>query len=62
MWDHFVRCERQLRVGMDGPYALDLGAVLFSAQVLGLDLSLIAELAEDLEPLIVYAWRPQNDG
>ncbi|WP_171012813.1 hypothetical protein [Caulobacter sp. 3R27C2-B] len=47
---------------MDGPYALDLGAVLFSAQVLNLDLSLIAELAEDLEPLIVYAWRPQNDG
>ncbi|MDR7232296.1 hypothetical protein J2X45_003402 [Caulobacter sp. BE264] len=62
VWNHFVRSERQLRVGMSGPYALDFAAVLLSAQVLGLDLPLIAELLDELEPLIIYAWRPQDDG
>lgn len=57
-----MRCERQLRVGFAGAYALDLAAVLSTAQALDLDLPLIAELAGDLEPLIVYAWRPPDDG
>lgn len=51
-----------MRVGFGGAYALDLTAVLATAQVLDLDLPLVAELAGDLEPLLLFAWRPPDDG
>lgn len=47
-----------MRVGLGGPYALDLPAFLLTGQALDTDLALFVEIARDLEPWILFAWRP----
>lgn len=54
------RCERQLRSDMNGPYGLDLPAVAFLAQAFGLDTAWALEVAVEVEPFLIYAWRPQT--
>ncbi len=54
----FQACERQVRVGMNGAYALDLPAVLSAAAARRADPALVLELFPDLESYILYAWRP----
>lgn len=53
-------CERQLRSDVNGPYALDLPAVALVAQSLDVDVAMTIEVAADIEPYIVFAWRPRT--
>lgn len=53
-------CERQLRSSIDGPFALDIPAVALVAQSLDLDVALMIEAAADIEPYVLYAWRPPS--
>lgn len=59
IWEGVQRCERQLRSSLDGPFAIDLPAFVLFAQSLDLDVDLMVEVATDIEPFILYAWRPQ---
>lgn len=45
---------------MDGPFALDLPAFALFAQSLDLDVALMVEVAADIEPYILFAWRPPS--
>lgn len=56
----FLASERQVRVGMNGAYALDLSAVLAAAAARRADTALVLELFPDLEPYVLYAWRPPS--
>jgi len=45
---------------MNGVYALDFGAVLTFAQVLGAASPLLAETLPEIEPLVVAHYRPED--
>lgn len=45
---------------MNGAYALDLQAVLTAASAARAPLALVIELFPDIEPFVLYAWRPPS--
>jgi len=43
---------------MNGPFGLDLPAVALLAQACGLDPAWALDVASEVEPYLIYAWRP----
>lgn len=54
-------CSGQVRATSGGVYAWDFPAVLSFAGLLGADLEFLAELLPAFEPLVVGAWRKEED-
>lgn len=50
-----------MRAGFGGVYAVDYGAVLATAEALGADRRLVAELLPRVEGLIVGSYRREDD-
>lgn len=46
-------CGRQLRAGMDRPYALDFGAVLSMGQAQGADMPMLAAVMPAIERVLL---------
>ncbi len=53
-------CERQVRVGIGGVYALDFGAILAFAAARGGTSRLLASVLPDIEPLVLNHPKPKN--
>ena len=56
VWRLVQTCERQLRMGMNGPYALDVAALLMAATALDVDPALLLEVFPTVETAILFAW------
>jgi hypothetical protein len=56
VWRLVLTCERQLRMGMNGPYALDVAALLMVAAALDVDPTLLLEILPTVETAILFAW------
>lgn len=53
-------CRFQLRVGMAGPFALDMGAILSVADHMQIRTPLLAEILPEIEAVLVTALRDGN--
>lgn len=60
-WSVIRSCRWQLRVGMGGAYALDMGAVLGMADAMGARTPLLAEVLPAIEGILVSTVRGEDE-
>jgi hypothetical protein len=60
-WTVIESCRFQLRVGMAGAFALDMGAVLSMADHLQIQTPLLAEILPEIEAVLVTALKSAAD-
>lgn len=60
-WSVIRSCRWQLRVGMGGAYALDMGAVLAVAEAMEARTPLLAEVLPAIEGILVSAVRGDGE-
>lgn len=58
-WEILKACAGQMRVGFNGPYALDFGACITFADRMGGDSDLFIELLPVLEQQIIRSYRKE---
>ena len=60
-WAVIEACRFQLRVGMAGPFALDMGAVLSMADHMQIQTPLLAEILPEIEAVLVMSLKDAAD-
>lgn len=59
-WQVLKGCRWQLRMGMNGPYGLDFGAVMQVGQALGADTALLADILPQIETVVLLALKGED--